>query len=103
MGQTKAITLSHVYPKTPEGRARRIDYRHIIHALAAKPQAFCFSRMRDDLLPTSQYRELWQRAEQQFDLRHDMQQPIIPPRQHGVDTCDQLLNGDRMTQETAYV
>ncbi|WP_292989179.1 IS21 family transposase [Nitrosomonas sp.] len=66
-GQTRVITLPRVYPKTPEGRARRIDYRHVIHALAAKPQAFRFSRLRDDLLPTSRYRQLWQRAEQQFD------------------------------------
>ena len=67
VGQTRVITLPRIYPKTPEGRARRIDYRHIIHALAAKPQAFRFSRLRDDLLPTPQYRQLWQRAEQQFD------------------------------------
>ncbi len=67
VGQTSVITLPRVYPKTPEGRARRIDYRHVIHALAAKPQAFRFSQLRDDLLPTSQYHQLWQRAEQQFD------------------------------------
>ncbi|SER87106.1 Integrase core domain-containing protein, partial [Nitrosomonas sp. Nm51] len=147
VGQTRVITLPRVYPKTPEGRARRIDYRHVIHALAAKPQAFRFSRLRDDLLPTSQYRQLWRRAELQFDphhackwmvsvlrfacdhdcesqlaaelllkeqlpelkvlqkrfLRHNMQQPAIPPRQHGVDTYDQLLNGDWMTQEATHV
>lgn len=67
VGQTRIITLPRVYPKTPETRARRIDYRHVIHTLAAKPQAFRFSRLRDDLLPTPQYRQLWQRAEQQFD------------------------------------
>lgn len=67
VGQTRVITLPRVYPKAPEERARRIDYRHVIHALAAKPQAFRFSRLRDDLLPTLQYRRLWQRAEQQFD------------------------------------
>jgi hypothetical protein len=67
IGQTCVITLSRVYPKVPAGRARRIDYRHIIHALAAKPQAFRFSRLRDDLLPTPEYHQLWQRAKQQFD------------------------------------
>jgi hypothetical protein len=56
-----------VYSKTPEGRARRIDYRHVIHALAAKSQAFRFSQLRDDLLPASQYHQLWQRAQQQFN------------------------------------
>ncbi len=66
-GQTPVITLPRAYPKTPEGRARRIDYRHVIHALAAKPQAFRFSRLRDDLLPTPQYHQLWARIQQQFD------------------------------------
>ena len=67
VGQTAVITLPRVYPKTPEGRARRIDYRHVIHALAAKPQAFRFSQLRDDLLPTPQYHQLWQLAQQQFN------------------------------------
>ena len=66
VGQTRVITLPRVYPSTATGRARRIDYRHIIHSLAAKPQAFRFSQFRDDLLPTPQYRQLWQLAEQQF-------------------------------------
>jgi len=69
VGQTLVITLPRVYPKTPEGRARRIDYRHVIHTLAAKPQAFRFSQLREDLLPTSQYQQLWQQVEQQFDPR----------------------------------
>jgi hypothetical protein len=66
VGQTCVVTLPRVYPATPEGRARRIDYRHIIHSLAAKPQAFRFSQFRDDLLPNAQYRQLWLLAEQQF-------------------------------------
>ena len=67
VGQTPVITLPRVYPSTSAGRARRIDYRHVIHALAAKPQAFRFSQLRDDLLPTPQYQHLWQRAQQQFE------------------------------------
>jgi len=66
VGQTSAIVLPRVYPASPEGRARRIDYRHIIHSLAAKPQAFRFSQFRDDILPNAQYRQLWRQAEQQF-------------------------------------
>ena len=66
VGQVRVIRLPRVYPDTPTGRARRIDYRHIIHSLAAKPQAFRFSQFRDDLLPNPQYRQLWHLAEQQF-------------------------------------
>ena len=67
VGQTRVVTLNRVYPNEPDHRARNINYRHVIHALAAKPRAFRFSQLRDDLLPTPQYRELWHRAEQQFD------------------------------------
>lgn len=66
VSQTRVITLPRVYPDKATGRARRIDYRHIIHALAAKPQAFRFSQFRDDILPSPQYRRLWACAEQQF-------------------------------------
>jgi hypothetical protein len=66
VGQVRVITLPRVYPTSPTGRVRRIDYRHIIHSLAAKPQAFRFSQFRDDLLPNPQYRQLWNLAEQQF-------------------------------------
>ena len=119
----------------------------MIHALAAKPQAFCFSQIRDDLLPTPQYHQLWLRAQQQFDpqqackwmvsvlrfaydhdcetelatellqqnplpelkvlqkrfIRHHATQPDIPPRQHTIDAYDQLLSGNWMMQEAAYV
>lgn len=66
VGQTHTLTLRRVYPDQPTGRARLINYHHIIHSLAAKPQAFRFSRFRDDILPNRQYRQLWQLAEQQF-------------------------------------
>ncbi len=66
LGQKRLITLPRVYPARSEDRARRIDYRHVIHSLAAKPQAFRFSQFRDDLLPNAEYRALWMLAEQQF-------------------------------------
>ena len=66
VGQTRVITLPRVYPTNPTGRTRRIDYRPIIHSLAAKPQAFRFSQFRDDLLPRPQYRQLGAQAEQHF-------------------------------------
>jgi hypothetical protein len=40
------------------GETLRIDYRHVIHALAAKPQAFRFSNFCDDLFPNDNYRQL---------------------------------------------
>ncbi len=66
VGQTQVIELPRVYPETPEGRVRRIDYRHVIHSLAAKPQAFRFSNFRDELFPNDNYRQLWQIADQKL-------------------------------------
>lgn len=69
LGSTYVITLTRKYPKTAGGRTRQVDYRHVIHALSAKPQAFRYSQIRDDLLPTPVYRELWMHADKQFDAR----------------------------------
>lgn len=60
LAQTLALTLPRVYPPPGVTRARRIDYRHVIHALAAKPQAFRRAQLRDDLLPGPTYRQLWE-------------------------------------------
>ena len=69
VGQKLAITLSRVYPKPGEQRARSINYKHVIHALAAKPQAFRYSQLRDDLLPNDTYREIWRHADQALETR----------------------------------
>ena len=69
IGQTLTSTLARIYPKAAQERARCIDYRHIIHSLSAKPQAFRFLQFRDELLPTKIYRQLWQQCDQQFDAR----------------------------------
>lgn len=69
IGQTLTMTLPRVYPKAGQLRARCIDYRHLIHSLSAKPQAFRFLQFRDELLPTETYRQLWQYAEQQLEFR----------------------------------
>lgn len=69
IGQTLTSTLARVYPQAGQERARCIDYRHIIHSLSAKPQAFRFLQFRDELLPTETYRKLWQHCDHQFQSR----------------------------------
>lgn len=69
IGHTLTGTLPRVYPKAGQERGRCIDYRHLIHSLSAKPQAFRFLQFRDDLLPTETYRTLWQHCDQQFDAK----------------------------------
>jgi hypothetical protein len=69
IGQTLTSTLARIYPQAGQERARCIDYRHIIHSLSAKPQAFRFLQFRDELLPTDTYRKLWLSCDQQFQSR----------------------------------
>jgi len=69
IGQTLTSTLPRVYLKAGQERGRSIDYRHVIHSLSAKPQAFRFLQFRDELLPTETYRKLWLNCEQQFQPR----------------------------------
>lgn len=57
-GHQRIVTLARIYPPG-KTRGRRIDYRHIIVSLSAKPQAFRLSQLRDEILPNEQYRQLW--------------------------------------------
>ena len=47
-----------------------IDYRHLIVSLARKPQAFRYSILRDDLLPSPTYQEIWKRIDELCISRH---------------------------------
>ena len=58
VGQQLAQTLPRVYPKASQNRARSINYHHVIRSLVAKPHAFRYSQIRDDLLPSNIYRQL---------------------------------------------
>ena len=98
VGQTRVINLPRVYPTTPTGRARRIDYRHIIHSLAAKPQAFRFSQFRDDILPNTQYRALWKQAEQQFTPQEACKWMVAVLRFAYDYDCESALASELMRQ-----
>lgn len=69
VGQQIALTLARIYPASGSARAKSIDYKHLIHALAAKPQAFRYSQLRDELLPDDNYRQLWQHADKALESR----------------------------------
>ena len=69
VGQQQALTLTRIYPKPGGGRARCINYKHVIRSLAAKPQAFRYSQLRDDLLPNDTYQQIWKYADQYLAAR----------------------------------
>ena len=62
LGGTHVITLDRTYSQG-NVRACQIDYRHLIHSLVRKPQAFRYSRLRQDILPNDAYQEIWQYAD----------------------------------------
>lgn len=68
-GCKHVITLQRVHPKGKALRARNVDYRHVIHSLVKKPQAFRYSQLRDDLLPNDNYKRIWQYADNKMDAK----------------------------------
>lgn len=60
LGSSYLFDLKRVYGQGKKRRARLINYKHVIHSLVKKPQAFRSSKIRDDLLPNEQYKKIWQ-------------------------------------------
>lgn len=60
-GSKLIVTLKRLYGKE---RKKAVDYRHIIHSLVKKPQAFRYSRIRNELLPNDDYRFIWSHVDQ---------------------------------------
>ncbi len=69
LGATLVATLTRVYAPAKSKRGRKIDYRHVIHSLIKKPQAFRYSSLREDLLPNEKYRQIWQYANENLDAK----------------------------------
>jgi transposase InsO family protein len=57
-GHQWVLDLPRIYAP-PKQRRRCVNYRHVIDALVRKPQAFRYSQLRDDLLPSDDYRRIW--------------------------------------------
>jgi hypothetical protein len=62
-GHEETLRLQRVYAQK-SSRARSVDYRHVIHSLAKKPNAFRSSMLRDDLIPAGDFTLLWQKLTQ---------------------------------------
>ena len=58
-GSDLVQTLARVYA-SKGCRARNISYLHVIDALVKKPLAFRYSQLRDDLLPSDNYKAIWE-------------------------------------------
>lgn len=69
LGSNKVFDLKRVYTDKKNKRAKVIDYKHIIHSLNKKPQAFRYSQIREELLPNEKYRCIWNYADKEMAAR----------------------------------
>ncbi len=67
LGAVHVVTLNRIYPIHRTLRVRVVDYKHIIHSLVKKPQAFRYSQLRDDILPTANYKTIWQHVNETME------------------------------------
>lgn len=65
LGHEPVLTLNRIYTQGYT-RARSVDYRHIIHSLAKKPNAFKCSQLRDDIIPAGDFSLLWQKLTREY-------------------------------------
>ena len=57
-GHVWVLDLPRIYAPEKQ-RGRCVNYRHVIDSLVRKPQAFRYSQLRDDLLPSPDYQRIW--------------------------------------------
>ena len=67
LGREQVLTVPRIYPANLRVRARLIDYRHVVHSLLKKPQAFRHSQIREDLLPNGDYQAIWTHVDENMD------------------------------------
>lgn len=68
LGSIHVITLKRIHTMGTK-RGRHVDYRHVIKSLVRKPQAFRYSRIRDDLLPSQAYKQIWEYVDKNMPSR----------------------------------
>ena len=61
-GSEQVYKLERVHASKKSKRIKKIDYRHVIHSLHKKPQAFMFSRIRENLLPSEEFKTIWDKV-----------------------------------------
>lgn len=69
LGSTLTVALPRAFVSDNKRRARQVDYRHVIASLERKPQAFRYSRLRDDLLPDETYKAVWAWLDREMEAR----------------------------------
>lgn len=92
LGAKQVCKLARVYPPAHSmSRGRQVNYQHVIHSLVKKPQAFRYSRFRDDLLPTPTYRKIWEHINQTMDSKQACKFIVGLLHLAATENCEQAL------------
>ena len=68
-GLTPVLTVQRRHFKRGGPMFRVVDYRHLVHTLVRKPQAFRHSVFREDLFPRTAYRRAWEVLDERLEPR----------------------------------
>jgi len=69
IGSTYTETLQRMFCRSDGRRVRQVNYHHVVTSLERKPQAFRYSQLRDDLLPTPTYKAIWKWVDREQEAR----------------------------------
>ena len=101
LGSQLVITLKRIYTHGTH-RARSVDYRHVIHSLVRKPQAFRYSCLRDDLLPNESYKQIWRHVEQNLPKRAACKFMVALLYLAATNNCEEALANDVLSMIASH-
>jgi hypothetical protein len=69
LGQQAVVELPRLHTATAHTgrRVRAINYRHLVEGLRKKPRALLYCTWQQEILPTNQYRTIWQQLLERFE------------------------------------
>jgi transposase InsO family protein len=102
VGVTQAIIVPRIYRTSRNHRARSVNYRHVIAQLIRKPQAFRYSQIREDLLPSDDYRRIWAHLDQQLDPRDACKRIVAILALAAAADCEEALGHYLLRQFEAH-
>ena len=99
LGMTHVFSTQRVYASKNK-RVRNVDYKHVISSLERKPQAFRYSQLRDDLLPTEAYKTVWKWLDNEMEPRSACKAMVAILALADRANCEEALGSHLLTMKT---
>jgi hypothetical protein len=97
LGSSAVAILKRLYTKN-SSRGRQIDYRHLIHSLVKKPQAFRYSALRNEILPNEAYQQIWLHVDSTMAPRDACKFIVGLLHLAAVEACEERLADEVLRQ-----